>query len=615
MSVYTDFIRKLTDVFTKKDDSNVAKLVSLLSEQIDLLNDDFTKIEEWKSIDLAEGKTLDLIGENYGQSRGQATDEIMRVLIKARIARNSSDGTFDSIIHALAKSINADPSKIKIRGLASDITLPTWSNDFTGKVAGSTVENPHKFQWGKSTTLVNPTTLNQEETTKYENVKTLNGSISAVVTGFNTEIAQQLFSFNLIAAVEKKVGGSIGATTADKVAWLKANLSKITANWHGYGSNKLSNPTGSADFVNKVAGSTVENPHLSGRTNGGTPFKTTLVTPNEVLTEMTGIEKLDGSITSIANSNNGAISQHRFSFNLIEYVQRKYSITIPGADTAAKVAWLKANVSKLTANWYGFGSSPTGNKATLKMWNQAGSVWSSTNYTHSNGTVTKLSYPHSDNVTSIGSDGFIHFLAYADPSNGTTASTINTDYISLDVEMVAGANKASLRSWHGVNNAWTNQFGTDSTSATVAKNVQIISSDAAKSAMIQSDGFVHFLAYAEPSNGLAPSIINTDYINLELTLKPYNLNPEPASIAIEGVPLTELNKVGMNATQFGYIAQKIVAAGIKVKSVEIKGTFSFSSANGIVETDSGAGFAPLDQSTGGSLGATFEPDETLDLPI
>ncbi|WP_416730313.1 hypothetical protein [Fictibacillus sp. JL2B1089] len=117
MSVYTDMIRKLPDLFMKKSDSNVGKIILLFSEQIDTLNVTFSKVESWRDIDLAEGSTLDLIGENLGQRRGQATDEIMRVLIKARIARNSSDGTFNSVIYALARSINADPTKIKIRAL------------------------------------------------------------------------------------------------------------------------------------------------------------------------------------------------------------------------------------------------------------------------------------------------------------------------------------------------------------------------------------------------------------------------------------------------------------------------------------------------------------------
>lgn len=119
MSIYTDFLRKLTDVFRKEEGSNVGKLVLLLSEQIDTLNDTFYKIESWRDVDTAEGAALDLIGDNVGQRRGTVGDELYRVLIKARIARNSSDGTINSVIAALARSIDADPSKIKIRALWS----------------------------------------------------------------------------------------------------------------------------------------------------------------------------------------------------------------------------------------------------------------------------------------------------------------------------------------------------------------------------------------------------------------------------------------------------------------------------------------------------------------
>jgi hypothetical protein len=38
-------------------------------------------------------------------------------------------------------------------------------------------------------------------------------------------------------------------------------------------------------------------------------------------------------------------------------------------------------------------------------------------------------------------------MAYAEASDGVTASTINTDYVSLDVTLKAGGNKATLVVW------------------------------------------------------------------------------------------------------------------------------------------------------------------------
>jgi hypothetical protein len=112
-----NLLRKLTDVFTKKPDSNIGKLFLIISEQFTSLNESATNIENWRDIDQAEGFTLDLMGAARGQQRGRATDELMRVLIKARIARNNSDGTIDSMINSLALSLNTSPSSFRIKAL------------------------------------------------------------------------------------------------------------------------------------------------------------------------------------------------------------------------------------------------------------------------------------------------------------------------------------------------------------------------------------------------------------------------------------------------------------------------------------------------------------------
>lgn len=120
VKVFNKMIQKLTDAFSKDKNSNIGKLLLICSVQVDQLNDVFYKIENWRDIDQAQGTTLDAIGENQGQKRGKASDEIMRVLIKARIARNRSDGTINKIIDALARSLDTDPSTIKIKALFDD---------------------------------------------------------------------------------------------------------------------------------------------------------------------------------------------------------------------------------------------------------------------------------------------------------------------------------------------------------------------------------------------------------------------------------------------------------------------------------------------------------------
>ncbi|OSH15693.1 hypothetical protein HS5302_1876 [Enterococcus faecalis] len=76
----------------------------------DLLN----KVANWRSIDEARGKGLDELGANVGQARGKTTDEIYRVLIRGKVARNTSDGSIDKMLHAIATSLNCHPSDIHI---------------------------------------------------------------------------------------------------------------------------------------------------------------------------------------------------------------------------------------------------------------------------------------------------------------------------------------------------------------------------------------------------------------------------------------------------------------------------------------------------------------------
>lgn len=120
MNSFLDSIRKVPDAFKKKSTSTNGKLILILTEQVDTLTETFQTIENWRDIDQAEGKALDLLGKTFGQYRGKSTDEMLRVLIKARIARNRSDGTFNSMLDALARALSTSPNTIKLKALYAD---------------------------------------------------------------------------------------------------------------------------------------------------------------------------------------------------------------------------------------------------------------------------------------------------------------------------------------------------------------------------------------------------------------------------------------------------------------------------------------------------------------
>jgi hypothetical protein len=109
-----DWFSKLSDAFVKSENSNLGKIFSLLDDEINQLKDTFTRIEEWRDLNNAQGKNLDLIGNDVGQKRGKTTDAVYRSLIKSKIARDRSDGTFNKVIEVLAQTLNCDPNEFQL---------------------------------------------------------------------------------------------------------------------------------------------------------------------------------------------------------------------------------------------------------------------------------------------------------------------------------------------------------------------------------------------------------------------------------------------------------------------------------------------------------------------
>lgn len=113
-------IRKLTDVYAKNPNSYIGRTLLLLTEQLDQIEAEANKVEQWRNIDIAEGTTLDEFGAERGQSRGQATDEVMRALVKTKIAQNNSDGTVPFLISFISLLLKIHPSEVIITSLAKD---------------------------------------------------------------------------------------------------------------------------------------------------------------------------------------------------------------------------------------------------------------------------------------------------------------------------------------------------------------------------------------------------------------------------------------------------------------------------------------------------------------
>lgn len=110
-----DWIAKLTDRYIKDPASNIGKVLTLVSDEVDSLSDTISTVESWRDLQQAKGMTLDLIGADFSQPRGQMTDEIYRSIIIAKIVQGQSDGTYNKMIAAVAKTLSCEPTDIVIQ--------------------------------------------------------------------------------------------------------------------------------------------------------------------------------------------------------------------------------------------------------------------------------------------------------------------------------------------------------------------------------------------------------------------------------------------------------------------------------------------------------------------
>jgi len=117
-------LNMLADRWKKNPDSYLGRLLTLLGEQMDVLEEQAVKVEEWHDIDQAEGYPLEQLAANINQKRGSATDEILRLLIKSKAARSLSTGTIDDIIFVIALSLDTDESNVNIKELFGDPLEP-----------------------------------------------------------------------------------------------------------------------------------------------------------------------------------------------------------------------------------------------------------------------------------------------------------------------------------------------------------------------------------------------------------------------------------------------------------------------------------------------------------
>lgn len=109
-----DLLNELPVSLAYEEDSNNAKLLSLYSDGMEDTLVTLQKMDEWHSIDTAEGEALDMIGNDRGVARNGYDDEFYRFLIKSKQLQRQTDGTYNSLIKLIAESLGAKYSEINV---------------------------------------------------------------------------------------------------------------------------------------------------------------------------------------------------------------------------------------------------------------------------------------------------------------------------------------------------------------------------------------------------------------------------------------------------------------------------------------------------------------------
>ena len=346
-----------------------------------------------------------------------------------------------------------------------------------------------------------------------------------------------------------------------------------------------------ADFVGKVSGDVVANPNIL-HLKGGSSI---LTTPNDAqnveytTVETARINLLDSILLSRSEPLQGSIPQHLFSFNLIEIFERKYG-KIPPSTVAGKVAWLKANLSAITCNWTGFGSCPSGNKATFVPYK----VDTANYYSADSGNTKTNSAPAvyvgglisaSMISGSLDTNGFVHFLAYTDMASTTSPTLlVLTAHGLSNLDVIENSTRGNLTSYATsvtanamVTSSITGQASGDiinkyrrnvtvaSTTGTTSTNLVInshglstgdyavnntrgltskvtvvdantLTLTTAITGQVSGDSIslYHYTGQQTAEATVIPSTINTDYVQLAVTMKTgfeYNMTEVKATIA------------------------------------------------------------------------------------
>jgi hypothetical protein len=274
-------------------------------------------------------------------------------------------------------------------------------------------------------------------TTSYDNLKIMSVNIVEEMDAVNETLPS-----NELKITMDNSAGDFNILTYGRMQEIIASRPKLKVDL-GIPFYKADAKTQIENLKFKVAGNTVNNPHRAFIRWVFDPI--TDDTPTAITTEYSQgnydqITEQDWWSFNYSATSNLVRAANMFSFDILRALEDEYGIIIWQGKTAIadKIALAKTYIKTLSCDYWGYGTSPNGTKVSCHSWNAVTGAWG-TAKTHALASVQKLNHTFSaiptDNV--IDANGKMHFLCYAEKSNGTTASNLFTDYIQLSIEVNA----------------------------------------------------------------------------------------------------------------------------------------------------------------------------------
>lgn len=123
MSFAVKMLEMLTSAYNRTDihnlqenqlpQTNIGKLFFLAGWGFDIIKDQAEKVRLWDDIDAMQGSALTRYGESFGVSRGEASDEILRIMIKVKTIAMLASGDLDTIILSAATLFGVSATDVK----------------------------------------------------------------------------------------------------------------------------------------------------------------------------------------------------------------------------------------------------------------------------------------------------------------------------------------------------------------------------------------------------------------------------------------------------------------------------------------------------------------------